>query len=351
MVVQKSGYLYVYVSNESNMNVYFDDVVVNHKSGPVLEITNYRAFGSEITTLSAKAFGKLDNKYKYNGKELQSKEFSDGTGIDEYDYGARHYDQFLGRWMVVDPLAEKSRRWSVYNYCYNNPLRFVDPDGMESQAAQESYASDVMDKDEQRAKLLGTMRGIKARQAEFQEKAGINNTANDEGDDGGGKKKKNNQVQKSEEEKKYDEKVKEMEKKYPKKDPRKNEEHHDNPQYLGVPKNGSTSRIPSPYHQGITSRWREETGYGANKWKPIGEEYEKLKEKIYNEFPLPPKGGWNIQSVTTQTINNLPPAQNTQPTGITPSFFWRVSNLAGVAIQAAVNALILDNLSSPNINN
>lgn len=130
MVVQKSGYLYVYVSNESNMNVYFDDVVVNHKSGPVLEVTNYRAFGTEITTLSAKAFGKTENKYKYNGKELQSKEFSDGSGIDEYDYGARHYDPFLGRWMVVDPLAEKDRRWSPYRYAYDNPLRFIDPDGM-----------------------------------------------------------------------------------------------------------------------------------------------------------------------------------------------------------------------------
>ena len=63
MVVQKSGNLYVYVSNESNMNVYFDDIVVNHKSGPVLEINNYRAFGTEIATLSAKAYGKLANKY------------------------------------------------------------------------------------------------------------------------------------------------------------------------------------------------------------------------------------------------------------------------------------------------
>ena len=139
MVVQKSGYLYVYVSNESNMNVYFDDVVVNHKSGPVLEVTNFRAFGSEIATLGERAYGKLQNKYLYNGKELQSKEFSDGSGIDEYDYGARHYDPLLGRWMVVDPLSETSRRWSVYNYCYNNPLRFIDPDGMKPVNDAEMY--------------------------------------------------------------------------------------------------------------------------------------------------------------------------------------------------------------------
>jgi len=88
------------------------------KPGEIVEVNNYYPFG---LLHNYTATTQNDYQYKYNGKELQE------TGM--YDYGARMYMPDLGRWGVVDPLAEKYRRWSPYNYTVNNPIRFTDPDG------------------------------------------------------------------------------------------------------------------------------------------------------------------------------------------------------------------------------
>jgi RHS repeat-associated protein len=98
---------------------------VLNASAAVQQANDYFPFGLTHATVANIA----KNKYLYNGKELQNDVLA-GIVFDQLDYGARFYDPVIGRWHVIDPLAEQNRRWSPYAYCYNNPLRFVDPDGM-----------------------------------------------------------------------------------------------------------------------------------------------------------------------------------------------------------------------------
>jgi RHS repeat-associated protein len=98
----------------------------------MLEETHYYPFGLAMAGISDKALKEnyAQNKFRYNGKELQNQEFNDGTGLEEYDYGKRFYDPQLGRFFNLDPSAENYKSFSPYMYGANNPLRFIDIDGL-----------------------------------------------------------------------------------------------------------------------------------------------------------------------------------------------------------------------------
>jgi RHS repeat-associated protein len=111
--------------------VFFDNLTVQHYTGPLTEEAGYYPFGLKMAGLSNKAHGRMGSRKLYNGNELQEKEFSDGCGLNFYDFNARGYDQQLGRFMQIDPMAdeEEQESWTPYHFAYNNPVRFSDPDG------------------------------------------------------------------------------------------------------------------------------------------------------------------------------------------------------------------------------
>jgi len=131
--IKNNGYLYVFCNNQSNIDVFFDNLQVVHKRGALLEETHYYPFGLTMAGISSKAFkgNYAENKRGYNGNELQSKEFSDGSGLDVYDFNARSYDQQIGRFLQIDPLSDEGSQETLtpFQFSYNNPVRYNDPDG------------------------------------------------------------------------------------------------------------------------------------------------------------------------------------------------------------------------------
>jgi RHS repeat-associated protein len=125
------GYEYFIKDHLGNVRVAFG-------SSGITQYSDYDPWGLALPALSG---GASTNRLKYNGKEAITE-----VGASVYDYGARLYDAQIGRWGVPDPLAELSRRFSPFVYGNNNPVRFIDPDGMatweyyQGQAAQDKFA-------------------------------------------------------------------------------------------------------------------------------------------------------------------------------------------------------------------
>ena len=74
-----------------------------------------------------------ENKYRFNGgNELQNKEFSDGSGLEAYDASFRMYDQQIGHFWQIDPLADLNENSSPYSFAYNRPINYNDPSGLDT---------------------------------------------------------------------------------------------------------------------------------------------------------------------------------------------------------------------------
>ena len=124
----KNGYVYVYVSNQSNTDVYFDNLAVSITQSNLLEENHYYAYGLKIASISSRRQGdayqgKTDNKY---GMQGVFSELDDDIGWN--DFALRNYDPQIGRWAQIDPYADNYLT-SPYVGMGNNPVNVIDPSG------------------------------------------------------------------------------------------------------------------------------------------------------------------------------------------------------------------------------
>ncbi|WKN43207.1 RHS repeat-associated core domain-containing protein [Tunicatimonas pelagia] len=132
VAIPVSGYLYTYVSNESNwdVDVHFDQMMVmtTGTQPTIVQSNDYYPFGLTHT----QPLNDPTNKYLHQGKEWQ-----DEFGLGVYDFMYRAYDPAVGRTWQQDPHAESYDNLSPYSWVGNNPISNIDPDGRDWYRDQE----------------------------------------------------------------------------------------------------------------------------------------------------------------------------------------------------------------------
>jgi RHS repeat-associated protein len=120
LTAPQDGFVQAYVGNESDTDVYFDDISIRYQPTLVVQENHYDPFGLDLVGLNKN----VRNNFLFNNTELQN-EF----GLGWNHYGARMYDAQLGKWSTTDPMSESYFSFSPYNYVRNNPLLRIDPTG------------------------------------------------------------------------------------------------------------------------------------------------------------------------------------------------------------------------------
>ncbi|UPK66788.1 DUF6443 domain-containing protein [Chitinophaga filiformis] len=127
MRIKKTGFIYIYTSNESGQDVFFDNLVVTHNGGALLEETHYYPFGLTMAGISRNAL--KGTQYPENRKRYNGIDFSADLGLNQYDAFYRTLDPQTGRWKQIDPKIDAMESWSPYASHFDNPIRYSDPLG------------------------------------------------------------------------------------------------------------------------------------------------------------------------------------------------------------------------------
>lgn len=129
ITAKKNGYIYVYCSNESQYDVFFDNLQLVHKPGPITEETHYYPFGLTMAGISSKAvnFGKENKENTF-----QNQRFDDELGVNYVQFKWRNHDPQIGRFIEIDPLSDKYVYNSTYAFSENKVTSHFELEGLES---------------------------------------------------------------------------------------------------------------------------------------------------------------------------------------------------------------------------